>query len=704
MVDRNQQANAAEHRRTQELAGLYEISKILSEVGEFVPKATAAMEKVAALADADWVTLRMPNDKEPGLHLIAAAGPAVAESPPISVFTATMTTSTQVFSEGSVVVIDDYVDQPGAAQQLVGMGMRSMVVLPVKTSDRTLGIVTVISKKTGHFGPELVQLLTAVSEGLGVLLENSLLHERSEFAYQAQRRMAEESSVLAEIGRIVSSSTDIKEVYETFGEKIRSLVPFDRMSLSFANYENETMSPTWVVGTDVPGLREGDDFPMENSLAGQVVRTKEPYLLEADTEPDLENRFPGLMPIYRAGTNSFMAVPLLSRDVVIGVLRVGSKHKGIYTQQHLELLQRMGDQIAGAVANAQLYAEKMRADQEILDLARFPSENPNPVVRISADGTIMYANDAADRILADRGLKVGDTTLEDWQRWVKEVLATDTPKEVEIVYGTRFMSYSLAPVQEAGYVNIYGRDITKAKEIERLKDDLISNVSHELRTPLTSIKGAVEILLTYQDEDPAMQAEFLGIIDKESDRLARLIENVLDIARFQSGQMQFRLSEVEVPEVIDAAIRSTHSLTIQKDLKVAILLKDDLPKVFSDQDRLVQVVTNLLSNAIKFTPNGGSIQVQSGLSPISNGGSDSAMVEISVSDNGVGIDESELSNIFNRFQQAGDTLSSRPQGSGLGLHISREIVEHLGGKIWVESKPGSGSTFFFTVPVEEASG
>jgi signal transduction histidine kinase len=646
----------------------------------------------------------MPNDKEPGLHLIAAAGPAVAESPPISVFTATMTTSTQVFSEGSVVVIDDYVDQPGAAQQLVGMGMRSMVVLPVKTSDRTLGIVTVISKKTGHFSPELVQLLTEVSEGLGVLLENSLLHERSEFAYQAQRRMAEESSVLAEIGRIVSSSTDIKEVYETFGEKIRSLVPFDRMSLSFANYENETMSPTWVVGTDVPGLREGDDFPMENSLAGQVVRTKEPYLLEADTEPDLENRFPGLMPIYRAGTNSFMAVPLLSRDVVIGVLRVGSKHKGIYTQQHLELLQRMGDQIAGAVANAQLYAEKMRADQEILDLARFPSENPNPVVRISADGTIMYANDAADRILADRGLKVGDTTLEDWQRWVKEVLATDTPKEVEIVYGTRFMSYSLAPVQEAGYVNIYGRDITKAKEIERLKDDLISNVSHELRTPLTSIKGAVEILLTYQDEDPAMQAEFLGIIDKESDRLARLIENVLDIARFQSGQMQFRLSEVEVPEVIDAAIRSTHSLTIQKDLKVAILLKDDLPKVFSDQDRLVQVVTNLLSNAIKFTPNGGSIQVQSGLSPISNGGSDSAMVEISVSGNGVGIDESELSNIFNRFQQAGDTLSSRPQGSGLGLHISREIVEHLGGKIWVESKPGSGSTFFFTVPVEEASG
>ena len=139
MVGRSQPANAAEHRSTQELAGLYEI-------GDFVPKAAAAMEQVATLADADWVTFRMPNDQEPGLHLIAAAGPAVTENPPIPVFTATMTISTQVFSEGSVVVIDDYAGQPGASQQLVDLGMRSMVVLPVKTSDRTLGLVTVISK------------------------------------------------------------------------------------------------------------------------------------------------------------------------------------------------------------------------------------------------------------------------------------------------------------------------------------------------------------------------------------------------------------------------------------------------------------------------------------------------------------------------------------------------------------------------------
>ena len=306
--------------------------------------------------------------------------------------------------------------------------------------------------------------------------------------------------------------------------------------------------------------------------------------------------------------------------------------------------------------------------------------------------------------MAEHGLTVGDTTLEIWQDWVKEVLATEAPKEVKIVYGSRFMSYSLAPVAAADYVNIYGRDITDAKEIERLKDELISNVSHELRTPLTAIKGAAEILLTYQDEDPEMREEFLGIIDKETDRLARLIEDVLDIARLQSGQMQFQLSEVLVPEMIEAAIQSTHSLIIQKDLQVGISLSDDLPIVFSDQDQLVQVVTNFVSNAIKFTPRGGKIQVRSQLTPDPDPDTAVAMVEVSVSDNGVGIEGSEIGKVFNRFQQAGDTLSGRPQGSGLGLHISKEIVEHLGGAIWVESEPGQGSTFFFTVPVGRDSG
>ncbi|MCI0811451.1 MAG: hypothetical protein J4O10_07860, partial [Chloroflexi bacterium] len=363
----------------------------------------------------------------------------------------------------------------------------------------------------------------------------------------------------------------------------------------------------------------------------------------------------------------------------------------------------VGAQIAGAIANASLYLRQVVADAEIKDLAKFPSENPNPVARISAGGMVIYANDAASKLLTGRDLEAGDSTLESWRELAEEALANDTPKEAEIDYGTRIISYSLVPVPDAGYVNIYGRDITEAKEVERLKDEFISTVSHELRTPLTSIKGAAEILLNYPDEDPATQAEFLGIIDSESDRLTRLINDVLDLARLDSGQMRWHMSQADLVSVIGTAVDSTHALTVQKNVTVKIGSADGLPPFESDTDKLVQVLTNLLSNAIKFTPSGGLICVRTRLLPNLDPKTGVKMAEVSVSDNGVGIPATELDNIFNRFQQVGTTLSDRPQGTGLGLAISKEIVAHLGGEIWVESQLGKGSTFFFTIPVAQTS-
>ncbi len=170
-------------RAQQELAGLYEISRIFSATGDFESKATQALEILTELAAADWVTLRLPKKEEPGLHLVAASGPAVAERAPVPIFTEAMAMSTQAFSEGRMIVIDDYAATPTASQSLVDLGMQSMVILPVKAGDRTLGLVTVISKDKSHFSPELVNLLAVVGDGLGVLLDHSLLHEETERAY-----------------------------------------------------------------------------------------------------------------------------------------------------------------------------------------------------------------------------------------------------------------------------------------------------------------------------------------------------------------------------------------------------------------------------------------------------------------------------------------------------------------------------------------
>jgi PAS domain S-box-containing protein len=238
----------------------------------------------------------------------------------------------------------------------------------------------------------------------------------------------------------------------------------------------------------------------------------------------------------------------------------------------------------------------------------------------------------------------------------------------------------------------------KLKELDHLKDSFLSTVSHELRTPLTSIKSFSEILLSY-DEDKETQKEFLTIINEESDRLTRLINNFLDLSKIEAGRMQWETAELSLPEVIQTALNATQALTIQTNLKVDTNFAPDLPTVLGDKDRLVQVVTNLLSNAIKFTPDGGKIQVKAQVRNGSKPKGDPDMITVSVSDSGIGIAPKDHEGIFEKFKQVGDTLSGKPKGTGLGLPICKEIVEHYGGKLWVESELGKGSTFFFTLPI-----
>jgi PAS domain S-box-containing protein len=237
----------------------------------------------------------------------------------------------------------------------------------------------------------------------------------------------------------------------------------------------------------------------------------------------------------------------------------------------------------------------------------------------------------------------------------------------------------------------------KLKELDKLKDSFLSTVSHELRTPLTSIKSFSEILLNY-DEDRETQKEFLNIINQESDRLTRLINDFLDLSKIEAGRVQWETAEMSLPEAIKTALNATQALSIQMKLKVDTTLDPDLPTVWCDKDRLVQVVTNLLSNAIKFTPEGGTIQVKAQMLNGKEPEADSGMVRVSVTDSGIGIAPKDHESIFEKFRQVGDTLSGKPKGTGLGLPICKEIVEHYGGRLWVESELGKGSTFSFTVP------
>ena len=237
------------------------------------------------------------------------------------------------------------------------------------------------------------------------------------------------------------------------------------------------------------------------------------------------------------------------------------------------------------------------------------------------------------------------------------------------------------------------------KSLDKAKDAFLSSVSHELRTPLTSIRSFSEILLSYEDTDRKDQKEFLEIIKSESERLTRLIDNVLDISRIEGQKMIWNDCLVRLNEIVGDAARAQDPLLKEKGLRLTIEFPTDLPPLYADRDRVQQVITNLLNNAIKFSPTGGTIRIWAETLEGKRSGEPSAWIKVAVSDQGMGIEEKDFDVIFEKLMQVcTDAMTDKPVGSGLGLPISKEIVLHYEGNIWLESRKGEGTTFFFTLP------
>jgi signal transduction histidine kinase len=236
---------------------------------------------------------------------------------------------------------------------------------------------------------------------------------------------------------------------------------------------------------------------------------------------------------------------------------------------------------------------------------------------------------------------------------------------------------------------------TRLLELDRLKSDFLSTVSHELRTPLTSIRSFSEILLRYDVDNTEKRKKFVSIIHNEAERLTRMINDLLDLSKIEAGRLELIPESLELEPVFSRAIGTTHPLCAENGIRITSEIEPGLPAVYADADWLHQVLTNLMFNAVKFSPEGGTIR----LGAIK----DEGVARISVKDEGPGIPPERLEQIFERFYQVRDPQNNQPLGTGLGLTISREIVEKMGGRIWVESEPGAGATFFFSVPLAPES-
>ncbi|MDH5607098.1 MAG: ATP-binding protein, partial [Anaerolineae bacterium] len=235
------------------------------------------------------------------------------------------------------------------------------------------------------------------------------------------------------------------------------------------------------------------------------------------------------------------------------------------------------------------------------------------------------------------------------------------------------------------------------------KSDFVSFVSHELKTPMTSIKGYADLLSAGAvGEVSQAQSDFLATIRTNIDRMSTLVSDLADVSRIEAGRLHLEFSGVEVREVVDLVLRTTESMIKEKNHNIELLIPEELPAIWCDQNRLVQVMTNLISNAYKYTLEGGTITIQAVHSQnIWDPEGSPMVIHLSVKDSGIGIKEEDQKKIFTQYFRTDEGKDTAP-GTGLGLNITRYLVEMQGGKIWFESKLGRGTTFHFTIPVAES--
>jgi two-component sensor histidine kinase/putative methionine-R-sulfoxide reductase with GAF domain len=238
------------------------------------------------------------------------------------------------------------------------LGLRSFMAIPLIDHDLVVGVLQICSKTIGDYSQRHLACAIRIASQIAGAISNSQLSAE-------HKRLAEENFAMAEIGRIISSSLDIDEVYDALGGEIQKMIPYDRISLNLVDLERRVRSTIWVSGDNVRSGVPGDELPLEGSIIAEVVDTKLPIMLDTESDSDLTLRYSQLSLSIDSGFQSFLSVPLISRDTVIGALRVQSKSLGAYSQQHCDIFERIGNQISGAVASSNIYKKQLMSEERI---------------------------------------------------------------------------------------------------------------------------------------------------------------------------------------------------------------------------------------------------------------------------------------------------------------------------------------------------
>ena len=582
---------------------------------------------------------------------------------------------------------------------VMDMGLRWLVAVPLISRNEVIGTLHFRSSDADAYSESCLDLAERIASQIAGALANSLLYAKQmetqavlEETLRFEHRLVQEQTLFAEIGRIISSSMDIDDVYEDFANQVQQLITFDRISLAHFYKEDYTLVNAYVSGLEAEGRRVGERFSIADTPAEDAIYTAQTILVQGSADV-LKARYP-LMVFHNM--RSVVMAPLIFKNEVIGLLNVRSLKENAYGQRDIDMLTQVARQIAPAIANTLLYAQQSR-------LATFPMHNPNPVIEANLDGTIAYSNPIARQRfpnLQDMGPR--HPIMAEIDEIIEELTSGGAFHSREIDVGDETYQQRIVYIPAINQIRIYSNDITPRKraqeKLARQADELARSnaelqefayvASHDLQEPLRVISGFVQLLSDrYGGELDETADEFIGYVVDGTERMKILINDLLEYSRV--GTRGRPLEPVESSSALENAMANLRVAISEANAKVT---HDRMPKVQGDINQLSQLFQNLISNGMKFH---GDKRPEIHISSVQVGES----YVMSVSDNGIGIDPQHNERIFGMFKR----LHGRGEypGTGIGLAICSKIVERHQGKIWVESELGNGATFSFTLPVAE---
>ena len=662
----------------------------------------------------------------------------------------------EIIRKGRPILTQDYVRECQTRNATASsQGIYAWMGVPLNAGAETIGALSVGSRDAAvTYTRAQLDLLQAIADQtVGAIVKARLLQETQQRAQQL--------ATLNEITRQLTSTLEQEPLLQNILENAVNILNCEAGTLFLVDEQTGDLIFRVAVSS-VANTLVGQRIPAGTGIAGRAVQTRAP-VIENDAQHS-QSRFAAVDRQTGFVSRAILAVPMLIKDQVLGVIEVINHRNGLpFTIDDQNLLTAFAGQAAVGLENARLFTltdqELAARVEELSVLGRIDRElnaslEIDRAIRITLEwamrqtlaeaGLIGILEGSGLRIMAQQGyddVLTGQaaTHIPLELSSIRDAVQSGQPQQVSLlnngakgilpsahtqivvpirreasVIGLLFLESSSDSQEDLAFLNRLSDRAAIAISNAQLyaevqhanlaKSEFVSFVAHELKNPMTSIKGYTELLAAgHVGQINESQANFLNTIRSNVERMSTLVSDLNDISKIEAGRLRLDYKAMEVDNIVDEVIRSTKRQVDDKRQSITVNLSPNLPPVWADPTRVGQILTNLLSNAHKYTPEGGKIFMGAEMSP-NQWDPEGAkhVVHLWVKDNGIGINIEDQAKIFQKFFRSDDTKAREAPGTGLGLNITKSLVEMQGGRIWFESEFRHGTTFHFTIPVAES--